>query len=269
AEEALRQAALVLESSPVILFRWRADAEWSVELVSDNIAQFGYTPAELLSGETPYASIVHPDDIERVVQEVQAYSASGVERFDQEYRIITKDGQVRWTDDRTTIIRDAEGRITHYQGTVTDITERKQGEAERERLIAILTNSRDLIALTDMEGVVTYINPAGARLAGYEQPDQAVGKIIADFHAPEDLQRAWHESICEEYSREHTLTHVFEDHYEQTGLEFSMFVSQLAQNLVIGMTNGAEDAMARIYLCLMHRAPLPTGRRNPRLLKRW
>ncbi len=130
AEEALRQTHLVVESSPAVLFRWRAAADWPVEFVSENIAQFGYTSAELLSGETPYASIVHPDDLERVGQEVQEYSTSGVDYFPQEYRIITKDGQVRWTDDRTVIERDSEGNITHYQGILLDITERKRVEAE-------------------------------------------------------------------------------------------------------------------------------------------
>jgi PAS domain S-box-containing protein len=124
----LSQANQVVENSPVILFRWRADENWSVEYVSENIARFGYTREELLTGETPYANLVHPDDLARVAQEVGDYSASGVEQFTQEYRIITKDKQVRWTDDRTVIIRDDTGQITHYQGIVIDITERKAAE---------------------------------------------------------------------------------------------------------------------------------------------
>ena len=39
---------------------------WPVELVSENIAQFGYSPEEFISGAVSYASIVHPDDLERV-----------------------------------------------------------------------------------------------------------------------------------------------------------------------------------------------------------
>jgi PAS domain S-box-containing protein len=146
AEEALRQANMVVESSPVILFRWRAAEGWPVELVSENISQFGYTPEELLSGETPYASIVHPDDLERVGREVTEYSASGVDSFEQEYRIVTKDGQVRWTDDRTVIVRDAQGNITHYEGIVIDSTERKRAEQERERFTTQLSTAADVAA---------------------------------------------------------------------------------------------------------------------------
>ncbi|HEX9614339.1 MAG TPA: PAS domain S-box protein, partial [Bacteroidota bacterium] len=52
----LREANLVVENSPVVLFRWKADDEWQVELVSENIKQFGYTPNDFLSGDTTYSS---------------------------------------------------------------------------------------------------------------------------------------------------------------------------------------------------------------------
>ncbi len=132
-EEALRQANLIVENSPAVLFRWKAAKGWPVELVSENVTQFGYRPEELLSGEVPYASLVHPDDLERVAHEVRRCSASGVERFQQEYRIITKDGKVCWVDDRTVIERDADGQITHYQGIVIDITKRKLAEQELQQ----------------------------------------------------------------------------------------------------------------------------------------
>ncbi len=130
AEEALRQAGLVIENSPVVVFRWQAAAGWPVELVSDNVTQFGYTPEELLSGETPFISMVHADDREQIEHEVVEYSASGVTHFQQEYRIVTPDGDIHWIDDRTTVERDADGNISHYQGIVIDITERKRAETE-------------------------------------------------------------------------------------------------------------------------------------------
>jgi len=133
AEESLRQANLVVENSPAVLFRWKAAEGWPVEFVSENVAQFGYTPEELCSGEVPYASIVHPDDRERVAHEVQEYSAGGVKHFRQEYRIVTRAGQVRWIDDRTMVERDAAGNITHYQGIILDITVRKQAEIAMRR----------------------------------------------------------------------------------------------------------------------------------------
>lgn len=134
AEEALQRADLIIKSSPVVLFCWKAMADWPVDFVSDNVAQFGFTPEELTSGETLFSSIIHPDDLERVGCEVQAYTARGMVNFQQEYRIITADEDVRWIDDRTKVVRDADGIVTHYQGIVIDITERKQAEKLAEQL---------------------------------------------------------------------------------------------------------------------------------------
>mgnify|MGYP005850059361 CR=1 FL=1 len=128
AHEALKRANLVLEKSPVMLFRWRAAPGWPVELVSENVRQLGYEPGELLSGQIPFADLIHPEDLERVAEEVRDFTERGFERYEQVYRVVTKDGRVRWVDDRTFVERDAEGRVVCYQGIVMDITDRMKAE---------------------------------------------------------------------------------------------------------------------------------------------
>ncbi len=128
AHETLQQANLVLENSPVMLFRWRAAPGWPVELVSENIRQLGYLPEELLSGEIPFASMVHPEDLARVGREVADFTQKGLDRFEQQYRVICKDGSIRWVEDRTLVERDETGQVAHFQGIVMDISERRQAE---------------------------------------------------------------------------------------------------------------------------------------------
>jgi len=126
---------LVVENSPVVVFRWKAAKGWPVEYVSNNVIQFGYTVQELMSGDTSYSSIIHPDDLERVSLEVAKHSAKGVaDSFEQEYRIVSPSGEVFWVDDRTTIEINDAGDITFYQGILLDITARKQMETELVRL---------------------------------------------------------------------------------------------------------------------------------------
>jgi len=127
-EMSLRQANQVIENSPVVLFRWRAAEGWPVEFVSKNVSLYGYAPEEFYSGAVPYASIIYAPDRERVAAEVLSYSASSCNSFQQEYRLVCKSGEIRWIDDRTVIERNAQGIITHYQGTILDITERKKAE---------------------------------------------------------------------------------------------------------------------------------------------
>jgi len=124
----LREAFDIINKSPAVVFLWRNAEGWPVEYASDNVEElFGYTVEELLSGRVSYAETIHPDDLERVVTEVGHHSADAQSvRFSHEpYRIVTKSGETKWVDDRTFIRRDEQGRITHYQGMVLDVTERK------------------------------------------------------------------------------------------------------------------------------------------------
>jgi len=128
-ENELHEAYSIINRSPAVAFLWKNLEGWPVEFVSDNVFQvFGYDTQEFISGKVFYAMTVHPDDLERVAKEVATFS-NEKERtgfVHKPYRIVSKDGKVRWLDDRTYIRRDNKGTITHYEGIVVDITDRKQ-----------------------------------------------------------------------------------------------------------------------------------------------
>ena len=65
AQEALRMARVIIDQSPVILFRRLAGDDPKLVYVSDNIVRFGYTAEEFLTGKINFGDIVHPDDYER------------------------------------------------------------------------------------------------------------------------------------------------------------------------------------------------------------
>ncbi|MDD3518565.1 MAG: ATP-binding protein [Chromatiales bacterium] len=123
-ELALERERALFAEGPVILFQWRAAEGWPVDYVSDNVRQLGYTPAQLTSGEVPFASLVHPQDLARVAEEVQRHTSAGRSYFDQEYRLIRADGEERWYYDVTHVLRDEEGRAIRYHGYILDITGR-------------------------------------------------------------------------------------------------------------------------------------------------
>lgn len=137
-EQSLAMANVVVENSPAVLFRWRATKGWPVEYVSENVRRFGYLPEDLRSGRVPYVSIIHPDDLQRVADEVRAASTGSSGHLTQEYRIVSPEGQIFWVDDRTHLVRDEKGRVRYYQGIVMDITARKEAETELRRREEIL-----------------------------------------------------------------------------------------------------------------------------------
>ncbi len=148
----------IVNRSQVIVFLWRVAEGWPVEYVSESVRQLGYEPEDFTEGRISYVGIIHPDDLPWVEREVAAYTARGENEFRQEYRILTKSGEIRWTDNATRIRRDKNRVITHYQGTVTDITVRKQAEDEIRRhsaaLATLLQSSQALASTLDMGNVL-------------------------------------------------------------------------------------------------------------------
>ncbi|MHB9130783.1 MAG: putative bifunctional diguanylate cyclase/phosphodiesterase [Armatimonadota bacterium] len=147
AEMALRQALRerkeleeIVNRSPVVVFLWRAEADWPVEFVSRSIEQYGYTPEDLYSGVATFTSIIHPADLERVNREVEQYLDEQQNEFVLLFRITTKQGDLRWVETHIWVRRDSDGRdllplitgargvVTHLQGIMQDVTERKQAE---------------------------------------------------------------------------------------------------------------------------------------------
>ncbi len=155
-EEALRQANIVVENSPAVLFRWGTGEGWPVSFVSSNVKQFGYTPEELLSGEVFFASMVHPEDLDRVASEVRNYTDRGINTFRQEYRIVAKGGDVLWVDDCTLVLRDREGRVTGYQGILIDVSERKRAQEEQSALREQLLHSQKMETVGLLAGGVAH-----------------------------------------------------------------------------------------------------------------
>ncbi len=180
----LRIAKLILDNSPAVLRRCRAEGEWPLEWIAGNIALFGYSQEDFLSGRVPYLSLVHPEDQEGVAGEMEECSFRGMSSFKMEYRIVPKRGEVRWLDDQIRLERDAGGRVTHFHGLAVDITESKKSELARiqseDRFRALVETSSDWIWEMDEHGVYTYASPTVQDLLGYK-PYEIIGKRPFDL----------------------------------------------------------------------------------------
>ena len=173
AEQALKEANDIINRSPAVTFLCRNETAWPVEFVSENVARLcGYTAEEFTSGRAAYTAVVHPDDLERVGEEVADFSSEPDRTsFTQRpYRIVTKDGKVKWVENVTHIRRDAKGNITHYEGVVVDITERRQAEVEvaelKHEIEYILGATKTGLDIIDAEFNIRYIDPEWQKAYG-------------------------------------------------------------------------------------------------------
>ena len=75
-----------------------------------------------------------------------------------------------------------------------EIAERTRTEArlrESEALYrSILDASPDDITIADLEGRVQMVSPAALSMFGFDDPEQGKGRLVTDFLAPEDRERA-------------------------------------------------------------------------------
>jgi diguanylate cyclase (GGDEF)-like protein/PAS domain S-box-containing protein len=82
-------------------------------------------------------------------------------------------------------VRDGSGRIVGYEGTVSDITERKRAEqaifAEKDRALVTLQSIGDAVISTDASARIDYLNPVAERLTGWsvhEARGCAIGEVL-------------------------------------------------------------------------------------------
>jgi sigma-B regulation protein RsbU (phosphoserine phosphatase) len=191
AEEALRMAEVIIDNSPVILFRRVAGEDPRLVYVSDNIRQLGYTAEDFLGGRILFKDIVHPDDMERVGAEIMGYAENDVEEYTQVYRVIANNGDIHWVEDRTSVVRDAEGVKTHNQGILADITERRLAEDElrksEEKFRRIVETAGEGFILMNEDLVIIDANDAYCRMLEYTR-EELLGKTPFDLATEEFKQ---------------------------------------------------------------------------------
>lgn len=127
----------------------------------------------LSANETPSLSNtwmdqIHPDD-----RETALWNFTEKSRFaeiDQEFRIVLPDGRLKWGRERSFPIRNPAGETVRVVGMTEDITLRKEGEHEKERLLVVEKTARRLSELAEarfriltesIPGIVCTFGPDG------------------------------------------------------------------------------------------------------------
>ncbi len=88
-------------------------------------------------------------------------------------------GELRWISENARAVKDWQGNLIHYEGTVEDVTERREAAIamhdSEQRFRSIWKNSADGMRLTDKEGIIRAVNPALCRIIGMVE-DELVGE---------------------------------------------------------------------------------------------
>ncbi len=155
------------------------------EIIGKNDLEIGI-PADQVFGNTHTQT-----DTRNRVQGLRADDTavlSGQELHNPNDIATLADGKLHTFDTQKLPLKDAEGNILGILSFARDITERKQTEIEKQRLIAIVENSSDFIGVGTLEGESTYLNPAGMKLNGIQNLEELKTKTILESFSKEDAK---------------------------------------------------------------------------------
>jgi PAS domain S-box-containing protein len=181
ANEALREAEQkyrhIFENAGEGIFQSTPDGRF----IAANPAlarMYGFdSPEELIESRRDISRQVYADPIKR--EEFKALlEHKGVVRG-YEHEVLHRDGTRFWISVNARLVRDEEGTVRYYEGTVQDITDRKNTGAElirqKEILEKIVDNIPVMINFTDRDGHVKLVNKEWQRTLGW-----SLSEILSD-----------------------------------------------------------------------------------------
>ncbi|MGE4221173.1 MAG: putative bifunctional diguanylate cyclase/phosphodiesterase [Alphaproteobacteria bacterium] len=116
---------------------------------------YGYeSPDELIAGLTNIATMGYVDPADRIRFRRIMNESGQVRNFEAEF--YRRDGSIIWITENARCVRDQEGKLLYYEGTVEDISSRK----EAERQIYLQANYDNLTGLPNRRLVMDRLNQA-------------------------------------------------------------------------------------------------------------
>jgi diguanylate cyclase (GGDEF)-like protein/PAS domain S-box-containing protein len=156
----------------------------------------GYAEQEFPGTGAAWVEHLHPDDKEHVMSTVREHFAGNQPCYVVEFRMRCKDGSWKWILARGKLARrDAGGNPLQMIGTHTDISARKQAEAEL-RISATAFETQEGIMITDTDNVILRVNRAFTNITGYaahEVIGQNPGVLSSGRHDAHFYAAMWNE----------------------------------------------------------------------------
>ena len=197
-QESQRFARSVTENSASFIFVFDLDTNSNVYANRDMAEFLGYASEQAALGAGLLPSVIHPDDLPRLLAHFAAFEQAGEggigddQVIEFEYRARHADGGWRWIWNRDVVFeRHPDGRPRRILGNAQDVTAQKaleedlRAQAERLRrseasLRAVLESAPVILYAADAGGTVTLSEGTGLAALGLT-PGEAVGRSVFEF----------------------------------------------------------------------------------------
>ena len=132
-QEVFKQENLIKTISdnlPIVSYRCTADDNRKFTFLSSEIINIiGVAPSDFLNGNRSYYDFIYPNDVEFVKKSISEAS-NNRQHFDIEYRVIGRKKEILWVNERGHMAFDQEGKPLWIDGTIADVTARREATAK-------------------------------------------------------------------------------------------------------------------------------------------
>ncbi len=190
-EEALRRSderyRLAVENLQDLLVI--VDEDHRIKFVNQRIERYGYIPDEVIGKK--FDEFIVPQSLKKVTERYFETASEGDASSSPvfEAEILTRDGSLRHMEISTSIFPTEDGK-KETLAILKDITKRRRLEnavrQSERRLLYILENLGVGLTISDGNGILTYANPAFAKMVGY-RPEELIGRKGRSIVHEDDL----------------------------------------------------------------------------------
>jgi PAS domain S-box-containing protein len=146
----------------------------------------GYSTDELQSLDL--FALTHPDDIASNLKSLKLLLQNEIPGFIIEKRYVRKDGSIVWVRNSVSSVKDASGFPKNFIAASQDITSERSSNEEQRKLVALVENSGDFIAMANLNQEIIFANPAGRWLVAPENTGGIEGRRLTELFFEEDVQ---------------------------------------------------------------------------------
>ncbi len=172
------------EERLALVMRGTNDGIWDWNIETDEVyfsprwkGMLGYAEDEIEHRYQAWLRLIHPDDKERALGEIQRHLAGETILFKLEHRLRHKDGEYRWILARGVSVRDADGTPCRMVGSHTDVTARRLTEAALQHQI-------------EFENIITAISTNFINLT-FDQIDEGIWQALATIGQFMEVDRSY------------------------------------------------------------------------------
>ncbi|MDR5659674.1 EAL domain-containing protein [Serpentinicella sp. ANB-PHB4] len=178
---------LIVEGSNDGIWEWDEEKQ-SFYFTLKTKKGLGYSEGDIADSYEAWLELLHPDDKDTAVGNLDRYFKSKDGIYENTYRLKAKDGSYRWILSRGKALRDKKGKIVRIGGSHTDITEQLdlRDNLKREIILSenVINNVSVLIVTWDQNGNIKKFNKFAEKIFGYAEAE-VLGENIIDFFTPE------------------------------------------------------------------------------------